>query len=95
MFGCCRSILWGLPYYVKVDGRLVSPSLLPHIDWIKFATSLNVTSVQNTTYKFENGDSSTDYTDRFTIDLQYKLSSRLYHRLQTALELLWNNQYPG
>ena len=80
---------------MMVDGKLVSPSRLPDIDWPQFFKDVNVTTAQNTTYTPETGETATEYGNVFSIDLESKVSSENLERIETALKLAWLKQYPG
>jgi len=87
--------VWGFPYYVQVDGRLVPPYQLPSLDWSSFGTGLNTTNQNGGQYHVVSGVSTMDTTQLLTLYLQHKLSTSHYHHLQQVLVLAWKRQHPG
>ena len=90
-----RYEIWGLPYYVRVDGRLVYPRLLKHIDWNEFVKTVGVHTSSNKTYTTITDQHVTDSSLLLSLYLQHKVSTTHYHEVELALEHAWIKQHPG
>ncbi|KAH3829001.1 hypothetical protein DPMN_130989, partial [Dreissena polymorpha] len=75
LFSSSGLYFWGLPYYVKVDGRLVLPFLLPHLDWSTFSLTLNATTSQGNQYQVFTDMNTQPHsgTSTFARDSLYRL----------------------
>ncbi|WAR23484.1 hypothetical protein MAR_037153, partial [Mya arenaria] len=85
--------IWGVPYYVKVDGRLVPPASLPRIDWSAFSSSLSLNNTHGQHYQILTGVTTVDTTTLLSVHLEHKVSTSHYHELELVLENAWKRQH--
>ena len=90
-----RQYIWYLPYYVKVDGQLVHPTLLPAIDWFSFSSDLHITSTQGARYQILTGVQTVESSSLFSLYLQHKMATVDYKSMESALKAAWLRQHTG
>ena len=87
--------VWYLPYYVRVDGKLVHPGLLKPIDWSAFSSDLLITSASGARYQILTGIKTVDTGSLFSVYTQHKVGSSVYSSMETAIEEAWLKQHTG
>ena len=87
--------VWYLPFYVRVDGKLISPNLLPAIDWNQFSQDLGILSAGGVRYQIMYGLNGVDPGSLFAIYVREKVAVSSYKEIEAALETAWRRQHTG
>ncbi|KAK3591160.1 hypothetical protein CHS0354_029007, partial [Potamilus streckersoni] len=86
------SWIWKLPFFVKVDEKVIHPDVLPPIDWNWIYHRLNITTPQGTHYEFYNSTDVTTVDTTFTIHTTQMVSTSNFAQFETAIKLAWLKQ---